>query len=272
MDPLYPARKLRHKFAKTVMNADDNMGGWMVGSFAAVGGTMLLALGGSIALEDVPMGEIHPDTEMAVNAAQVEQGFSNQIVDLADKRSDFLAGLEDNSLMNDASLQAQQQAGTALKTEMESLASRIVMTDALSEEQAAELLEEFSDDVGSIDELGFATSDFGHLRESRESLTSDPGADWTQIAKQITHLAAEEDLNDQTYPFRAITGEDGEEIGTGEKVFLSILVSAVGGLFGTLGGMIFVLLSTMMEDSRRMRKWAQDEPKTKPRRAPYSGH
>ena len=36
----------------------------------------------SIALEDVPMGEIHPDTEMAVNAAEVEQGFYGQIADL----------------------------------------------------------------------------------------------------------------------------------------------------------------------------------------------
>ena len=274
MDPFYPLRKLRHRFAGTVREADDNIGKATFGTFSIVGGTTLLALMGSLALEDIPSGEVRPDKDMAVNAMDVEQSLSNQISDLAEQRQAFLAVQDENSLLSNEALQSQNERGNALKTEMESLASRIVMTDALSETQAAELLEEFSDEVGSIENLGFVESDFGHLRESRDALKADVATDWNQIAKQITHLAAEEDHNDQTYPFQFYPdkNQDGSEIGTGEKVMTSFMLSALAGMSGTLGGLMFVLFSMMLADTRKIRDWAREEPKVKPRRSPYSGH
>ena len=272
MDPLYPVRQLRHKFAKTVVNADDHMGKWTFGTGAAVGGMTLVALTGSLFLEDIPMGEVLPDKEMAVNAVEAEHAFSKQISDLAEARDAFFAEQDAQILLSDDALQAQRDKGNALKTQMESLVSRIVMADGLSETQAAELLEEFSDDVGSIEGMGFAVSDFGHLRESRSAVKADVGSNWNNIAQKVTEHAAEADKNDQTYPFRIITDKHGEEVSTGAEVLVTILSSMTAGLFGAVGGMAFVLLSMLMGDTRTMRYWAQDKPKARPRRAPYSGH
>src|SRR5690606_40531829 len=90
MDPSYPARKLRHKFAKFVINSEDD--GPTVAVKPAIGLAVatLLVMGGSIALEEITFNEITPDTQTSITSVETAGVFDGQIDRLAQQRQEFL--------------------------------------------------------------------------------------------------------------------------------------------------------------------------------------
>lgn len=257
MDPSYPVRKLRHKFAKfTIDSADDGPVPLVIKPFIGIAAATLLVMGGSMALEDVTFNEITPDTQIGVTSVETAAAFDGQINQLAQQRQEFLEMQRNTGYADVQEMDAIQEAGDNIRTEAVNLVSRIVLSEDLSETQAAELLNAFSGEIEPIEEIGFAMSDFGHLRESREMLRGDLGTDWTQAAQRVTALAAEHDMTDQSQPFRIFD----EEVGAGDRIGVTAAASVLVGLLGAVGGMMWLLLAMPLSDSRRIQDWAREKP------------
>jgi len=265
MDPLYPVRRLRHKFAKFAVDSYDKGPEVAVKPALGIAAATLLAMGGSMALEEITFNEITPDTQASITATETAAVFDGQIDQLAQQRQEFLKMQRSAGFTDIQEMTAMQESGENIRAEAVNLASRIVLSEDLSETQAVELLNAFSSEIEPLEEIGFETSDFGHLRESREMVRGDLGTDWTQAAQRVTALAAEQDLSDQDQPFRIFD----EDVGAGERIGITAMTSILAGMVGMLGGMMWVLLSMSLSDSRNIRGWARETPKPK---KPYSGH
>ncbi|TNE25898.1 MAG: hypothetical protein EP349_10305 [Alphaproteobacteria bacterium] len=262
MDPLYPARRLRHKFAKFTVRSYEEGPAVAIKPAIGIAAATLLVMGGSMALEDITLNEITPDTQTSMTSAETATAFDGEIDRLAQQRQAFL---DMPGYMQAQDLNAMQETGENIRAEAVNLASRIVLSEDLSEAQAAELLNAFASEIEPIEEIGFETSDFGHLRESRAMVRGDLGTDWTQAAQRVTALAAEQDMHDQSQPFRIFD----EDIEAEERIGKTAISSVMAGMFGMVGGMMWVLFALMLSDSRKINEWARETPKPK---KPYAGH
>jgi len=257
-DILYPAKKLRHKFAKSLHNTyrEEPIDKYAVGGGVSTAVLTAALLGGGLAMQEPPE-VLMPDTDAAPQAVQLAESFKSEIRTLAEDRAAFLAMKQGSAFTGDEELLAVKQTGNEMGQRSERLVGRIVMSDALSETQAAELLTKFSDRVAPISDMGFAESSFGYLRESRAAMQENPGTDWQNISKEVTQMAAEREA------------ADSKQMGTGEKVGTVIFMSILLGLGGTLGGLITFLGAMSAGSTRTVRRWAENKPKPK---KPYAGH
>ncbi|TVQ83290.1 MAG: hypothetical protein EA357_06455 [Micavibrio sp.] len=257
-DILYPAKKLRHKFAKSLHNTyrEEPIGEYVVGGGVSTAVLTAALLGGGLAMQEPPE-VLMPDTDAAPQAVQLAENFKSEIRTLAEERAAFLSMKQGSAFTSDEELLAVKQTGNEMGQRSERLVGRIVMSDALSETQAAELLAKFSDRVAPISDMGFVESSFGYLRESRAAAQENPGTDWQNISKEVTQMAA------------AREAADSKQMGTGDKVVMVVLMSLLLGAGGGLGGLLTFFGAMGVGGTRTVRRWAENQPKPK---KPYAGH
>ncbi len=269
VDILYPAKKLRHEFAKVLHNAYcdasripkhevfDEVGGYAIkrgGVPTAILGTALV--GGGLAMQEPPE-TLLPDTDAAPQAVQLTESFKSEIRSLAEDRAAFLAMKQGSAFTSDEEFLTVKQTGNEMGLRAERLVGRIVMSDALSETQAAELLTKFSNRVTPITDMGFAESSFGYLRESRTAVQENPRTDWMNISKEITRLAAEQEA--------AVNKRI--RMGIVEKICITMLMIVPLAVAGSIGGLLVFLGTIGAGSTRTVRRWAEEKPKK-----PFLGH
>ncbi len=257
-DILYPAKKLRHKFAKSLHNAYRGTSGkeYMVGGSVSTAVLAAAIVGGGLAMVEPPE-VLLPDMDAAPQAVQLAESFKSEIRTLAEDRAAFLAMKQGSAFTSNEELLAVKQTGNEMGQRAELLVGRIVMSDALSETQAAELLTKFSDRVTPISDMGFAESSFGHLRESRAAVQKNPMTDWQDISRQVTQMAAEREA------------PNSKQMHPAEKVSLGIAIAVLLGSGSILGGLLTFFGAMGLGRTQSVRRWAENKPKQK---RPYAGH
>jgi len=110
VDILYSAKKLRHKFAKVLHNAEQQCGKYLLGGSASTAVLTAALVGGGLATQESPETLV-PDTDAAPQAIQLAESFKSEIFSLAEDRAAFLAMKQESVFTSNGELPDVKQTG-----------------------------------------------------------------------------------------------------------------------------------------------------------------